>query len=250
MTADHRAPRPPAARPLLGLVTAQALAVGALALAATRAPVAGAPWWAGAPRWLATAPPADALAVAAHRVALLIASWTLLTTVAHLAAALTRVPALVRGTAWLALPAARRAVAALVVTAGVLAPATAGAADDPGPVRSGRSSTTTTTRTTGTTTTITDTTSGTTTAGPVTTTAAATPGATALPAGTVVVQPGDSLWGIAAAVVAAEEARPVADVPAAEVAPRWALIRDANAPRLRSGDPSLIYPGEEVVVPE
>lgn len=63
-------------------------------------------------------------------------------------------------------------------------------------------------------------------------------------------QAGDSLWSIAAVVVAAEQGRPVAETSESDVAARWAAIRAANASHLRSGDESLIYPGEEIVVPE
>ena len=64
------------------------------------------------------------------------------------------------------------------------------------------------------------------------------------------VQPGDSLWTIAARAVAADEATPVDQVPEADVSRRWTAIRETNVARLRSGDPSLIFPGEEVVLPE
>jgi hypothetical protein len=252
-SSHHSSRRSPVVR-LVGLVAAQALAVAALLAASTRPPVAGAPWVHGFTRWFAGAVPVDAVAVVTHRVAIVVATWFLATTVLHLAAALTRVPALVRATAWAALPGARRAVAAVVVTAGVFAPTAARAATGdpasvPPAVRDGRAVATSHARPA---------------PGPVsapvvaTTPMHSTPPATP-PAGappgtigaptTVVVQAGDSLWSIAARVVAAERGRPADAIPTADVAERWAAIRDANTGRLRSGDESVIYPGEEVVVP-
>jgi nucleoid-associated protein YgaU len=34
-----------------------------------------------------------------------------------------------------------------------------------------------------------------------------------------------------------------------EVAEYWRKVIDANRDRLRSGDPNLIYPGEEIILP-
>lgn len=56
---------------------------------------------------------------------------------------------------------------------------------------------------------------------------------------TVVVRRGDHLWKISARHLAA-------GVP---VAPYWRQVVEVNTPRLRSGDPDLIYPGELVELP-
>lgn len=64
------------------------------------------------------------------------------------------------------------------------------------------------------------------------------------------VERGQHLWGIARAHLAAASGRPAADLHPAEVAPYWRRLIDANASRLRSGDPDLIHPGEELVLPE
>jgi hypothetical protein len=245
------------------LVSGLAFAVAALIVAGTRPPVAGTPWVHGFVRWFSAATPVDAVVVVTHRVALLVATWLLATTVLHLAAALSRVPALVRATAWAAIPGARRAVAAVVVTAGVLVPTAARAATGdaaagttaPAVVRDGRAARTTSTEastppsiaptapSTG------PTASSVGPVAPPVTSPVTLPGAAGVPP-TVVVREGDSLWSIAAQVVASEEGRPGEEVPGADVAGRWVAIEDANITRLRSGDLSLIYPGEEVVVPE
>ena len=70
---------------------------------------------------------------------------------------------------------------------------------------------------------------------------ASPPVASGTRAGSVVVRPGDNLWLIAQRAVGSD--RP------ALVAPYWRAVVAANAPRLRSHDPNLIYPGERVVLP-
>ena len=226
-----RARRSPALR-LAALVAGQALAAAALVAAADRPPVAGAPLGRGLPRWVVTAAPLDAVVVVAHRVALVVALWLFAGTLLHVAATLARVPVLVRVTARAALPGARRAVAALVVTAGVVTPGVAHAASGPGApvpsgVRDGRAASSIVA---------------------VSTAAPAPAAPTPAPApsgGTVVVQavvqPGDSLWTIAEQETASE--------PGVDVAARWAAICAANAGRLRSGDLAVVYPGEEIVIP-
>jgi len=59
------------------------------------------------------------------------------------------------------------------------------------------------------------------------------------------VQPGDSLWRIAERRIAAVAPHDSE----ATIARYWALVVDANRATLRSGDPSLIYAGEIVVLP-
>lgn len=53
---------------------------------------------------------------------------------------------------------------------------------------------------------------------------------------------GESMWTIAAATAGSE-------APESEVAEYWAAVRDANADRVSSGDPDLIYPGELLTMP-
>jgi hypothetical protein len=60
------------------------------------------------------------------------------------------------------------------------------------------------------------------------------------------VAPGDNLWAIAAAHLAAHGGAPVAD---ALVASYWRRLVDANRATLRSGDPNLIFPGELLTLP-
>ncbi len=64
-----------------------------------------------------------------------------------------------------------------------------------------------------------------------------------------VIAAGDNLWSVAAARLAGVSGRPAAAVPDAEVTPYWQRLCDLNQPRLRSGDPSLVYPGEQIELP-
>jgi nucleoid-associated protein YgaU len=58
---------------------------------------------------------------------------------------------------------------------------------------------------------------------------------------------GDNLWQIARAeVIRAGGADGPAD---AQIAPYWQRVVAANRSTLRSGDPSLIFPGEVVTLP-
>jgi len=77
-----------------------------------------------------------------------------------------------------------------------------------------------------------------------------TPGPPApAPEATHTVKAGEHLWSIAAATVAARAGRSVDAVSPAEVAPYWRRVVEGNRGRLRSGDPSLVYPGEVVELP-
>lgn len=58
----------------------------------------------------------------------------------------------------------------------------------------------------------------------------------------VVVEKGDHLWKISSEHLGAGSA-------GVEIAPYWREVVTVNAPRLRSGDPDLIYPGEIVELP-
>lgn len=60
------------------------------------------------------------------------------------------------------------------------------------------------------------------------------------------VQPGDNMWSIAADCLAAREGKtPSAD----RVAEVWRQMIDLNRGRIISGDPDLIFPGEQLLVP-
>jgi nucleoid-associated protein YgaU len=62
----------------------------------------------------------------------------------------------------------------------------------------------------------------------------------------VVVRAGDNLWLIARAAL---ERTSTARVDDSDVARYWRTVIDANRSTLRSGDPSLIFPGEIVTLP-
>lgn len=59
---------------------------------------------------------------------------------------------------------------------------------------------------------------------------------------TVVVEIGDHLWKISARHLDGQAKN-------GEIAPYWRRVVEVNTPRLRSGDPDLIYPGEIVHLP-
>lgn len=60
--------------------------------------------------------------------------------------------------------------------------------------------------------------------------------------GKVVVEKGDHLWKISARHLDEHAG-------GSEIAPYWRRVVEVNTPRLRSGDPDLIYPGEIVHLP-
>nr|MBO2498495.1 hypothetical protein [Acidimicrobiia bacterium] len=63
----------------------------------------------------------------------------------------------------------------------------------------------------------------------------------------MVVEPGDNLWVIAERRLADVLGRPPRD---SETAPYWMRVVEENRGRIRSGDPDLIFPGEEIVLPD
>lgn len=69
------------------------------------------------------------------------------------------------------------------------------------------------------------------------------------PARTHEVAVGESLWVIAAQDLAAHRGLPPAELADAAVAAHWRAVIEANADRLRSGDPDLVFPGEQLRLP-
>lgn len=63
---------------------------------------------------------------------------------------------------------------------------------------------------------------------------------------TVVVVAGDHMWGLARSRMEVELGRTPTDT---EIAPYWMSVVAENRGRIRSGDPDLIHPGEEIVLP-
>jgi hypothetical protein len=247
---------------IIGTVLVEASTVVAL-VAIGRRPALAVPVGRLGP-WLRDGDPATVVVALLRWVALVGAGWLLVSTLLYLAAAMSRVPAAVRAVRWSTVPAVRRAVdaacAVSVVTSVVLAPTVAGAtgaarANDPPSgtlVRDGRGRGG-----------IADLPTDAPVPSPPSTTLAVTPVSTpaavapVVPVPTVepatsenaVVREGDNLWTMAAGRLARASGRSVADVPDAEIAPYWARVCDANRALLASGDPSLILPGEHVVLP-
>jgi nucleoid-associated protein YgaU len=65
--------------------------------------------------------------------------------------------------------------------------------------------------------------------------------------GKVTVHPGDHLWSISETRLEKEAQR---QVPDEVIARYWRTVIARNQPRIRSGDPDLIYPGEVILLPE
>jgi len=60
---------------------------------------------------------------------------------------------------------------------------------------------------------------------------------------------GEHLWSIASRQVATATGKPAADLAPADIAPYWLRVVEVNRPRLRSGNPNLVYPGEIIELP-
>jgi nucleoid-associated protein YgaU len=202
--------------------------------------------------WLRDGDPATVVVALLRWVAVVLAAWTLLSTLLYLAAASSRVPAAVRAVRWTTVPAVRRVVDAacavsvatsVVATSVVLAPAGAGAtsADPPSVsvVRDGRGGDGSIARLPAD-------------PAPTTTRPAPVPPAPTVVVpddDVVVVDAGDNLWVLAARRLARASGRTPDEVTDAEVAPYWVRVCDANRARLASSDPDLVFPGEQVVLP-
>lgn len=203
--------------------------------------------WAHLGDWAQAAPLEDAVAGLLRWTALVLATWLLASTLLYTLARLSRIPSLVRGTQWAALPAVRglvdRSAAAAMVATSLVgavsaspawahgAPVAAVAQAGPGAAHA---------------------------AGP--STPAPPPVASQEPAervptadpsqpATWEVARGDNLWEISAAHLGAVSGRSGEEVSDAEVVPYWRSVCDANRATLRSGQPGLIYPGEQITLP-
>lgn len=207
--------------------------------------------WEDPATWLAAVPAEDAVMAALRVVALAGAYWLLVSTAAYTFARAARVPAAVRSVRWATLPLVRRvadralalvlagssvavgtpALAAVTVVAppAVTAPHTLPgdppadrAASPPAPPPAP--------------------------AGPAPAEAPGEPAPAepaapgAAPAGTHTVAPGENLWAITAGALGGTATN-------ADIHPRWLEVVAANRDRLASGDPDLIYPGEQVLLP-
>lgn len=62
----------------------------------------------------------------------------------------------------------------------------------------------------------------------------------------VVAEPGDHLWKLAERRMTTALGRSPTE---AEIAPYWVEVVEANRDRIRSGDPDLIFPGEQIALP-
>jgi hypothetical protein len=221
-------------------------------------------------RWLQQTPSEDVL-LAGLRLAALLASWWLLgTTLLYVAARIARMHRAAYALGWATLPVVRRwadrAVAVSIVAAGALGAARPAGAD-PSPTTTGRAPVVVDvdhrSRST-----LPDLPPATARAGrsvdpppttvpppispPLAPVAPVTPAPapdTPAPDATNTVAPGEHLWSIAATTVAARTGRSVESLSPADIAPFWASLVERNRARLRSGNPSLVYPGEVVELP-
>jgi hypothetical protein len=220
---------------------------------AGRAPGLRVPWSRLGP-WLRDAPPADVLVALLRWAALAGALWVLATTLLYVAASASRLRGAVVAVRWSTLPIVRRTVdaafAATLVGGAVLSSNAASATDTPRPttvtvVRDGRSGHITALPPD---------------AAPPAPVPVVVPPPPAVPppapapgpapvGDEVVVAPGDNLWDLAAAHLAAVTGRPRTEISDAEIAPYWATVCEENGPRLTSGDPDLVYPGERIELP-
>jgi hypothetical protein len=60
---------------------------------------------------------------------------------------------------------------------------------------------------------------------------------------------GDNLWTIARARLAEVKGRSEGELSNGEIADYWVEVVEKNEGRLRSGDPDLIYPDEDIELP-
>jgi len=228
--------------------------------------------WSSVRSWLDIAPIEDVVAAGLRSIALVVAYWITVSTAAYGVARISSIPRLIQATAWATLPPIRRAIdraiaatAAAVALASPIAPAVA--AEIPPPpepivyqISDGGVPTPVNP--------------------PVVDHSVILPpgvggaGYTPQPAGNVTIdqgvevtehaaainQPpsgasgahevvvGDNLWTISAAHLRAVYADRTAAT--GEIATYWQRVIEANAGNLQSGNPNLIFPGEQIVLPD
>jgi len=214
--------------------------------------------WSDPLGWLAATDPETAVAALARAVGLGLVAWVAATTVIYVGARL--LGAAPTSINWLSIRPLRKAIDAALagsLVVSTFAPVTAAAAPIVGPELTAPVAT------------------GTAVPSTPETTGAVAPGYVPIPAGTsppavqelpegeepdsaaapetgraeataVIVTPGDNLWKLAEERLEAMLGRPPSD---ADTAPYWAQLIEANRDRIQSGDPDLIYPGEEIVLP-
>lgn len=241
----------------------------------------GAVDWGDLSRWLAESSPEDALVEVIRLTGLVLAWWLTATTVLYVLARLTRVPTLVRSVQWATLTPVRRMVDGLLATS-IVAGSTFGSATiasaeprEPSPfvVQLGQQTNESEParspayrpRPAGDATAV-EPSDQSKLATPTSVPRAADvpphstptpkpppPGEAApqSPAGSkpYVVQPDDSLWHIAEHHLAETTGRSSDEIGVTETRAYWARLVETNRHRLRSGDPDLILPDEEVVLP-
>lgn len=191
-------------------------------------------------RWLATAPPIEALMAVLRLAGLAAGWWLLVTTGVTAAAALARAERLAELTRPLTWSLARRAAdraAAAGASAALLAAGVPALADDAGPPPPGLSEPATVDP-----------------ASPVEAGGSDTDTATAGATGTDgmrtrEVAAGEHLWAIAAHDLASHHGVERSELDDDVIADHWRAVIRANVDRLRSGDPDLVYPGERLRLP-
>lgn len=229
--------------------------------------------WHDLSHWLAGTAPEDVVVAVVRLVALVVAWWLLGSTVLYVLARAVRFPALIRAVEWATLPSVRRLLDGVATTtivassvlggAGVASAATA----DPAPVvvSLGDNGTTTTTappyrpRPAGddvvptlapqVQATITPPGSGKAHAVEERPVLLATPPPAKEATATYVVKSGDNLWTIAERQVVEMTGHSEQEITTEQVREYWVRLQKANRHRLHSGNPDLIFAGEELVLP-
>lgn len=213
--------------------------------------------WGDLHEWLAETPTDDVLVALVRVLALGLAWWLLVSTTLYLAANVLHLPGgLVRSVRRATLPGVRRLVDGIVagsVVAGSTFAATGPALAQPAapaaansyvpraagdvpaytPVPAGDGAPVTTTATTAT-------------PDPAAPPGQLRPGPTPIHR----VERGDNLWSIAERHLARSTGRPTGDLSDDDIRLCWLRLVEENRGRLASGDPDLIYPGDELMLPD
>ncbi len=222
--------------------------------------------WGDIPTWLEVASREDVVAAVIRSIALVLSYWIAASTGLYTLARLSRVPRVVRAAAWATLPPIRRiidrTIAVTVTTAALVSPLAPAVASDgvgvpappstepvifqisergvPTPVNVPSMSPADSEPTV------------------IVPPGVGDAGYTPAPAGRVgdvvinesayEVVSGDNLWSISCGHLRASF--PDREFDAAAIAVYWRQVMEVNTPTLRSGDPNLIFPGEQIVLPE